>query len=480
MEPIKKFEWSDLNIEAYNTLFAQLTERDLSCIYKYYSYNSREGEKEHIALVFKEEDLYGIKIDGHVVVPAYYDSITIIVERNYNGLLAIVGKKDSVGNNKYGILNENNKVIEEIGYDNIDYHLGTMYSVHFKLQKEGWYYYRNIGDIYPDGDRICIRSKEEYDNVVTYYTIYYSGIFESEIKKHFNRLPSSYAIVKKDGRIGMIWNDGSEIISLGLFGGIEPFELKFEKGHYSKEEFDVSKTELRAKVNFKNNKFREGWINPAGLIFGCIIPKYKAVRMLTEDRFLCVKKDGKYGIIDKNNLLIVDFIYNDCKGPRLVGGREIFSDQYVILHNDKGWVIVNVEKGDECTNYYDEIYWHEDIEHCYAKKNDKWGFINSIGEHVIPCIYDRLERIIWMDGVCSDCVIFNGQIGRIIKCEFIPTITIDSSENSDKHYYRGPSNWERPTYERYSGSYAQDEMGYSDNDIDTLFDGDPSAYWNID
>ena len=36
------------------------------------------------------------------------------------------------------------------------------------------------------------------------------------------------------------------------------------------------------------------------------------------------------------------------------------------------------------------------------------------------------------------------------------------------------------TYGRYSGSYAQDEMGYSDDDIDTIFDGDPSAYWNID
>lgn len=40
--------------------------------------------------------------------------------------------------------------------------------------------------------------------------------------------------------------------------------------------------------------------------------------------------------------------------------------------------------------------------------------------------------------------------------------------------------YEPRTYGRYSGSYAQDEMGYSDDDIDTIFDGDPSAYWNID
>lgn len=39
---------------------------------------------------------------------------------------------------------------------------------------------------------------------------------------------------------------------------------------------------------------------------------------------------------------------------------------------------------------------------------------------------------------------------------------------------------EEPTFERYGGSYAQDEMGYSDDDIDTIFDGEPSAYWNID
>lgn len=39
---------------------------------------------------------------------------------------------------------------------------------------------------------------------------------------------------------------------------------------------------------------------------------------------------------------------------------------------------------------------------------------------------------------------------------------------------------ESQTYERYAGSYAQDVMGYSDEDIDIIFDGDPDAYWNID
>ena len=39
---------------------------------------------------------------------------------------------------------------------------------------------------------------------------------------------------------------------------------------------------------------------------------------------------------------------------------------------------------------------------------------------------------------------------------------------------------ESRTFERYAGSWAQDVEGYSDEDIDTIFDGDPNAYWNID
>ena len=39
---------------------------------------------------------------------------------------------------------------------------------------------------------------------------------------------------------------------------------------------------------------------------------------------------------------------------------------------------------------------------------------------------------------------------------------------------------EEPTYNNYNGSYAQDVEGWSDQDIDEVFDGDPDAYWNID
>lgn len=54
----------------------------------------------------------------------------------------------------------------------------------------------------------------------------------------------------------------------------------------------------------------------------------------------------------------------------------------------------------------------------------------------------------------------------------------DEYVNDDYEDYS--SDWDEPTYDKYNGSYAQDEMGYSDDDIDTIFDGEPDAYWNID
>lgn len=52
----------------------------------------------------------------------------------------------------------------------------------------------------------------------------------------------------------------------------------------------------------------------------------------------------------------------------------------------------------------------------------------------------------------------------------------DYSSYDDNEYHN--DNYDE--FGRYRGSYAQDVMGYSDDDIDTIFDGDPDAYWNID
>ena len=58
----------------------------------------------------------------------------------------------------------------------------------------------------------------------------------------------------------------------------------------------------------------------------------------------------------------------------------------------------------------------------------------------------------------------------------------DPTDDYDSEDYYDPSDYyeEKETYDNYNGSYAQDVEGWSDQDIDDVFDGDPDVYWNID
>ena len=53
-------------------------------------------------------------------------------------------------------------------------------------------------------------------------------------------------------------------------------------------------------------------------------------------------------------------------------------------------------------------------------------------------------------------------------------------ERRQSYSYRRQSYSYREYNGDYSGTYAHDVMGYTNDEIDTIFDGDPDAYWNID
>lgn len=54
------------------------------------------------------------------------------------------------------------------------------------------------------------------------------------------------------------------------------------------------------------------------------------------------------------------------------------------------------------------------------------------------------------------------------------------SVNSQCFHEDDQGHVESQSYGQYSGTYAQDEGGLSDNFIDDVLGGEPEAYWNID
>jgi hypothetical protein len=106
----------------------------------------------------------------------------------------------------------------------------------------------------------------------------------------------------------------------------------------------------------------------------------------------------------------------------------------------------------------------------------KWGIINEMGEEVLPVEYDNIWNFYgksrWSTKVEKD-----GYTTEVQFHDLNPSLPVHGSRSFRNDY---EDYVEHGHYDEYAGTYAQEVMGYSDEDIDDIFDGDPDAYWNID
>jgi hypothetical protein len=137
-------------------------------------------------------------------------------------------------------------------------------------------------------------------------------------------------------------------------------------------------------------------------------------------------------------------------------------------------------KKDAVYNRYDT-----DAGHICGKSSDptaSFGFEGNLvkGKKVI-LIDDIITRGTTFNSVADSLEYIGAQyvtglfLAKTINPDYHPSSYVDDYDEPDYDDY-----YEEETYERYNGSYAQDVEGWSDQDIDTVFDGDPDAYWNID
>lgn len=109
----------------------------------------------------------------------------------------------------------------------------------------------------------------------------------------------------------------------------------------------------------------------------------------------------------------------------------------------------------------------------------KWGIIDSDGREVLKAEYDSVWKFEGKQRTDTKVIKDGEEFSfNLIGQEFIEDDDYVDDYYDEEAYY--PDYEEEQHFGRYAGSYAQDEMGYSDEEIDTIFDGDPSAYWNID
>ena len=108
--------------------------------------------------------------------------------------------------------------------------------------------------------------------------------------------------------------------------------------------------------------------------------------------------------------------------------------------------------------------------------NVKWGIINESGEEALPVVYDNIWNFLGKNRH-STRVEKGGYEKEVFFSDLNPSLSVHAND-SQEEYYDDDYPYDEPgwgSYDEYGGY-----NGYDDYTIDSAFDGDPEATWNID
>jgi hypothetical protein len=168
------------------------------------------------------------------------------------------------------------------------------------------------------------------------------------------------------------------------------------------------------------------------------------------------EKDEVYGCVYRLDLCSL-FRYVDNYKAAVSYLKEVFNNEQELLYTRLQSWIDEINDSPECKSRIS--YYLESSKHLEFKDNVILKYVNEL---------DSAKSFL-----LSECK-------KDLETERQEFNEVLADMANEKHKNRKKEMISNAYYNGYSGSYAQDEMGYSDDDIDTIFDGDPDAYWNID
>lgn len=441
---------------------------------------------------YQEKDLFLIKRSGRAsIINVYGFFYNIFNCREFDFIEHIKGTELYICeiDGKYGLINEKQEFVFDVVYPNITGLLGNAW---IRTYKEEFIYF------------CASKTKSKYFDKLEIH----HGVF----------------VTFKNGLYGLMKLNGEELVPPHYATWKENYGLSHEGAPYLIAELEDKITPI-----YKNGKY-----------YGHIPLDYDYCDYLwktdnSTDYYL-VKKNNRYGIIrsfrydekDFHIILPIEYlsikyfeIYSNYNLNYYTKGKHI-NVTFIFLQKEEGYYLYNIaqekeyalydslefadltctkerppfgygapipyiiagrsgkysllsQTGEQLTDFeYDQI---DVLRHSgfLVRKGSYWGLINTSGEVRIDCNYDSIKEIKQYE--TKAIVVENGEEKEIDLKPLKNKIISEREEYIDEY---DDSSSESPTYGRYSGSYAQDVMGYSDDDIDTIFDGDPDAYWNID
>lgn len=198
---------------------------------------------------------------------------------------------------------------------------------------------------------------------------------------------------------------------------------------------------------------------------------------------LAVYLRKRYGLLKSNGDLLLPIEYENITMP-------IFSNRIVLYSYEQGYAVIDFN-GKIIVPFgkYNYIDGYDTgvariklgkITNGSQESDAQWGIIDENGNEILKPIYKNIwnfyNKALQYTRVESDEMIFEF---HFTNRQLMPNgykKEKDSEIQKNTNNYKSLQEYRESTYNEYS----EDIMGYSNQDINDAFEGDPDAYWNID
>lgn len=313
---------------------------------------------------------------GSIIIANEYKSIKNLTDRYEDGY--IVENNDG----KFGIINYNKKVALECKYESIKNLIGSgTYVVKENgalkvVNSEGQTYLENkYADIKDINDETAIVKQGNNYGLVKLTGEEQTGINYQDLTYLF----SNYYIAKKDNKYGVINTNNETIIDFNYTNLIYRKTADFIEGVKTDYETDLIDRDMQVKATGIISEVN----NEKGFIRLRVADEYKyynfkfeekkASEILKSNTLFLDKKDGKYGFINKEGVVVVNYIYDDATQQNEYGYSGIKKDGLWGVIDQKGNIIVEPKYNLDNNVIIDFIgKWHigEDLNANYYTDNN--------------------------------------------------------------------------------------------------------------
>ena len=331
----------------------------------------------------------GIDAKGELIIPTEYESLLPV----QNGLL-IARKPHS----KYGLIDLNEKEVVPFLYD-----VFALCGDYFIVQKDNKYgiFNKHGKEVLPLEYDNIIKFYQEYGNVGA-LPYKYEGAFyldkggdvkvvnldrsDNSHDVDHQDTPTDYQRAEQDGKYGFINYIGQEIPC--KYQDARKFFSEGFAAVVSDNKVGFIDTQGNVKIPFQfeysKAKFHNSWPAYSRKNRRALeIEDYNYYGIFSEE-YACMIKDGKYGYIDKSGNTVISFEYSWASpfhhGTAVVEKKYGSGEKYGLIDKNNT-LIMPIE--------FDVIQYYPDAQAYRVNKNGKIGIYSGEGRCLVPCQYDE-------------------------------------------------------------------------------------------